>query len=65
MNTTHTGTAHDDTDEGLTRAGDRYLISDRDLDGLAEAVERWEHWERAARWWASGQLDAPESCDAA
>ncbi len=54
--------AHDD---GLTHAGDRYLLSDRELDKLAEAALAWERWERTARWWATGDLDAAEGCDAA
>ncbi|MFO0648335.1 MAG: hypothetical protein U0326_18995 [Polyangiales bacterium] len=52
-------------DEGLTHTGDRYAISDRDLDKLAEAELAWERWDRTARWWATGDLDAIESWNAA
>ena len=33
--------------EGLTTAGTRYLISDRDLDALGWAILVWENRERA------------------
>ncbi len=36
----------DDQDEGLTTAGARYLISDRDLDALAEAEMAFARWEQ-------------------
>lgn len=54
-------TMHDDhDDEGLERAGDRYLISDRELDALAEAELIWARRERFARWWACGALDSED-----
>jgi hypothetical protein len=56
---------HETNDEGLTRAGERYLVSDRDLDALAEAQMAWERWERRALWWTRGDLDDPHAYDAA
>ena len=46
-----------DEDEGLDLAGDRHLISDRDLDTLGEALVAWDAREDFARWWERGSLD--------
>ena len=56
---------HDDHDEGMHTEGDRYMISDRALDALAEAAMAWERWERTAQWWERGALDDPGAWDAA
>jgi hypothetical protein len=56
---------HDDHDEGLTAAGSRYLISDRDLDALAEAEESFARWEQTRRWWLVGCLDDRAALDKA
>ena len=48
---------HDEHDEGLEDAGERYMISDRDLDALGEALLAWERWQRLRRWWELGSLD--------
>ena len=34
-----------------------YLVSDAELDALAEAELAWERWERTRRWWARGCID--------
>lgn len=47
----------DDQNEGFTSAGARYLISDRDLDALAEAEMAFGRWEQTRRWWLVGCLD--------
>lgn len=52
-------------DEGLSHTHGRYVISDRDLDQLAEATLAWERWERTSQWWATGNLDDAGACDAA
>lgn len=46
---------HDDRD-GLDEASPDYLISDRDLDRLAEAEEAFARWESTQRWWRCGDL---------
>lgn len=46
--------------EGLMERGDAYLISDRDLDQLADAELAWERWERTRRWWLLGCIDGGE-----
>ncbi len=55
----------DDQDEGLTTAGARYLISDRDLDALAEAEMGFARWEQTRRWWLVGCLDDRSALDKA
>ncbi len=52
-------------DEGLSHTGNRYLISDRELDLLAEAELAFERSARTAAWWATGNLDDAGACDAA
>jgi len=47
----------DDTDDGLETAGERYLLSDRELDALGDALMAWERWTTLARWWELGSLD--------
>ncbi len=51
--------------DGLDDAEGVYLISDRELDRLGEALAAWEASERTARWWERGMLDDPDACDAA
>lgn len=55
----------DDQDEGLISAGTRYLISDRDLDALAEAEMAFSRWEQTRRWWLVGCLDDRAALDKA
>lgn len=54
---------HDDHDEGLTTAGRRYLISDRELDALAEAEMAFSRWERTRHWWLAGCIDGASRDD--
>lgn len=56
---------HDDHDEGLTTAGRKYLISDRDLDALAEAEMAFVKHQRARRWWLVGCIDGQREDDEA
>jgi hypothetical protein len=44
--------------DGLEHTNDQYLISDRELDQLAEAMLAWERNVRTAQWWETGDLDA-------
>ena len=55
----------DDQDEGLSTAGTHYLISDRDLDTLAEADMAFSRWEQTRRWWLVGCLDDRAALDKA
>lgn len=49
-----------DNDEG----GAAYLISDAELNALAEAELAWERWERTRRWWARGCIDDARGVEA-
>jgi hypothetical protein len=51
------GEQANDNDEGLTACGDAYLISDRELDQLAEAALAFARWERTRRWWQHGCIE--------
>lgn len=55
----------DDTDEGLMDRGALYLISDREVDQLADAELAWERWERTRRWWLLGCIEDSEGINAA
>lgn len=55
----------DDTDEGLLERGALYLISDREVDQLADAELAWERWERTRRWWLLGCIEDSEAIRAA
>ncbi len=57
--------AIDDTDEGLMERGGLYLISDREVDQLADAELGWERWERTRRWWLLGCIEDSEGINAA
>lgn len=50
----------DDTDEGLMERGALYLISDREVDQLADAELAWARWERTRRWWLHGCIEDRE-----
>lgn len=52
----HRDNDNDLSHDGLDTAGSSYLISDRDLDRLAEADEAFARWESTQRWWRCGDL---------
>ncbi len=46
-----------DRNDGMDDAGERYLISDREVDRLAEAELAFGRWEQTRRWWLVGCID--------
>jgi hypothetical protein len=54
-----------DHNDGLTLNSDQFLISDHDLDALAEAQLAWERNQRTQLWWATGNLDDSGACEVA
>lgn len=53
----------DDRNDGVDSRGSRYLISDRELDALAEAAMAFERWEKTRRWWLVGCIDGARDVD--
>ncbi len=53
----------EDRDDGVELVGSKYLISDRELDTLAEATMAFEQWENTRRWWLVGCIDGARFVD--
>lgn len=49
---------HSPDDDGFEKSGTRYMISDKELNALGDALLAWETREDFARWWEHGSLDS-------